>query len=151
MTDASSLAMPSGASCAFCAYLDGTRPFTTWFKNDLVAGLVTREQRGIAHVLILPVKHRESILDVTDAESQALMVGIRRAARAIDWAEHRPGIAVWQNNGLPAHQTIPHLHFHVAGTLPGQATNWGDVRELALSETDVIAEKLRRAEIEHST
>jgi histidine triad (HIT) family protein len=82
-----------------------------------MAVLVTREQRGISHVLVMPVIHRESILDVTDQEAGALMEVIRRAARAIDWADGRPGIAIWQNNGLPAHQTIPHLHFHVAGTL----------------------------------
>lgn len=74
------------------------------------------------------------------------MEGIRRTARAIDAAEHRPGIAVWQNNGLPAHQSIPHLHFHVAGTLPGGGTDWNEVPEISISETEVIGDRLRRTE-----
>jgi histidine triad (HIT) family protein len=78
-----------------------------------------------------------------------LMEVIRRAARAIDWADGRPGIAIWQNNGLPAHQTIPHLHFHVAGTLPGGGTNWDETTELSVAETETIAEKLRAAESQH--
>jgi histidine triad (HIT) family protein len=100
-------------------------------------------------VLVVPVRHRESILDVTDEEAAALMRGIRRAARAIDWAEGRPGIAIWQNNGIPAHQSIPHLHFHVAATIPGGGTNWDDVNELTLTETEEIAERLRTAEARH--
>jgi histidine triad (HIT) family protein len=149
MTDSSSLDMPQSAPCAFCDYLAGRRPYTTWIRDDLMAVLVTREQRGISHVLVMPVIHRESILDVTDQEAGALMEVIRRAARAIDWADGRPGIAIWQNNGLPAHQTIPHLHFHVAGTLPGGGTNWDETTELSVAETETIAEKLRAAESQH--
>jgi hypothetical protein len=70
----------------------------------------------------------------------------RHAARVIDLADGRPGIAVWQNNGVPANQTIGHLHFHVAGTLDTGGTEWGDVPELSVAETDAIAEKLHRAE-----
>ena len=64
------------------------------------------------------------------------------AARAIDAAFGRPGIAIWQNNGLAANQTIPHVHFHVAGTLPGGDTDRGQVEELSLAATDGIARLL---------
>ena len=49
---------------------------------------------------------------------------------------------MWQNNGIPAHQTVPHLHVHVAGTLVGGGTHWGDVERLSTAATDQIAEKL---------
>lgn len=57
---------------------------------------------------------------------------------------HRWGVRsrrrpVWQNNGIPAHQSLPHLHFHVAGTLPDGGTDWGDVPKLTLAQTDAIA------------
>ena len=151
MTLQSSLDMPREVDCAFCDYLSGKRPFTVWDSDEVVAILVTREQRGAAHLLVMPVRHCESILDLTHEESGALMDGIRRAAQAIDWAEHRPGIAIWQNNGLPAHQSIPHLHFHVAGTLPGGGTDWGPVRELSISETEEIAGRLTVAERQRSS
>lgn len=44
-------------------------------------------------------------------------------------------MAVWQNNGVAANQAIPHLHFHLAGTLPGGGTNFGDVPELSVAAT----------------
>jgi hypothetical protein len=44
---------------------------------------------------------------------------------------------------------IPHLHFHVAGTLPGGGTEWGSVKERSIAETDDIAARLTLAESRH--
>lgn len=101
--------------------------------------LVTREQRGLPHLLVVPVAHRPTILDLSDSEIAALAIGVRAAAQAISDAYARPGIAVWQNNGIPAHQAIAHVHFHVAGTLPEGGTEWGEVSEEPLEQTDAIA------------
>lgn len=144
MTSSGSIELPNDGPCAFCAYLRGKRPYTILARTGLVAVLVTREQRGAAHLLIVPVRHASTILDINDQESDALMRAVRQSAQAIDRAEKLPGIAVWRNNGVPASQTIGHLHFHVAGTLPAGGTEWGDVEELTLAETDAIAERLRR-------
>lgn len=140
-----SIQLPDDGSCAFCAYLNGSRPYTVLTRDAITATLVTREQRGVAHLLVIPIRHVETILDLADGESASLMVAVREAARLIDQAEGRPGIAVWQNNGVPAGQSISHVHFHVAGTLPGGRTEWGDVPELPLSETEALAERLRAA------
>ncbi|MGW0198048.1 HIT family protein [Nonomuraea sp. NPDC003201] len=67
---------------------------------------------------------------------------MRRAVRAITAAYDPGGIAVWQNNGAPAHQTVPHVHFHVASTLPDGGTRSGEVPRLDLDETDGIAKRL---------
>ena|SRR5260370_12555069 len=138
--------LPDDRNCAFCAYLRGDRPYTIFSRQKLAAILVTREQRGISHLLVVPTRHCPTILDLTDEESSAIMREIRHAARVIDIADQRPGISIWQNNGIPANQTIGHLHFHVAGTLEGGGTEWGEVPELSLAETAAIAEKLRRAD-----
>lgn len=135
--------VPDRQPCAFCEYLAGRRPFSILEVGDLAAILVTREQRGNGHVLVLPVAHRETILDLTTAEGAAIMSGVQRAARAIDRAYAQPGLEVWQNNGTPAHQAIPHVHFHVAGTLGKNDTERGPVPELSVSDTDRIASELR--------
>jgi histidine triad (HIT) family protein len=142
---ADSIKLPVDGTCAFCAYLNGTRSYTILIRDAVTATLVTREQRGVAHLLVIPIRHAETILDLSDEESGALMIAVREAARIIDRAEGRPGIAVWQNNGVPAGQSISHVHFHVAGTLPGGRTEWGDVPELPVSETDALADRLRAA------
>ncbi|MCV7153474.1 HIT family protein [Mycolicibacterium pyrenivorans] len=109
MSGESALDIPDNAACAFCDYLSGRRPFTVAARTDEIAVLVTREQRGLPHLLVVPTTHRETIVDLRDSEVVALAIGVRAAARAIDDAYQRPGIA---------DQTIAHVHFHVAGTLP---------------------------------
>lgn len=139
MTEQSALEVPTNARCAFCDYLTGRRPYSVVARTNLIAVLVTREQRGFPHLLVVPVVHRSTILDLSDSEIAALAVGVRTAAQAINDAYARPGIAVWQNNGIPAQQTIAHVHFHVAGTLPEGGTEWGEVAEESLEKTDEIA------------
>ncbi|GAC55810.1 MULTISPECIES: HIT family protein [Gordonia] len=139
----SGLRLPDAHPCAFCAYLDESRPFTFVRKGSATAVMVTQEQRGVPHLLVVPIAHRETILDLTDDECSALMTEVRDAARAIDAAYQRPGISVWQNNGESASQSIRHVHFHVAGTLDSGGTEWGQVEELSIAETERIAEGIR--------
>ncbi|WP_432574265.1 HIT family protein [Kineococcus sp. SYSU DK005] len=139
----SSLVVPDTSPCAFCDYLSGARPYTILHREDAAAVFVTREQRGMSHLLVVPTRHVPTILELQAAESHTVVDLVQRAAAAIDRVEQRPGISVWQNNGMGAHQVIPHVHFHVAGTVDGGGTEWGEVTELSVSETEVIASRLR--------
>ncbi|WP_280483384.1 HIT family protein [Nocardia farcinica] len=139
----SNLNVPKTERCAFCDYLNGRRPFTILCRSEKIAILVTREQRGIGHVIVIPVRHVPTLLELDATERHALIDAVAAVASAIDNAFERPGIAVWQNNGTAAHQTIPHAHFHVAGTLPGGSTEFGEVPELSVEETDRIAAQIR--------
>lgn len=141
MTDV--LDVPQPDRCPFCDYLAGVRPFSIVYRSALTAVLVTREQRGVGHVLVVPVAHRPTLLDLEPDEPSAIMAMVIAAAKAITSAFSPRGVAVWQNNGIPANQTIPHVHFHIAGTLPDGGTEFGDVPELSVEQTDQIAEKLR--------
>lgn len=142
MTAKSNLEIPKNKRCAFCDYLSGQRSYTVLHKDANVAVLVTREQRGVGHVLALPIRHVESILDIKDEEATELMIVIRKIAIAIDLAYGRPGISIWQNNGVPAGQAIAHVHFHIAGTLEAGGTERGKVPEISVEETDIIATKI---------
>jgi histidine triad (HIT) family protein len=147
MTSVNNIVLPASDGCPFCAFLRGEKPYTILRRSELVAILVTREQRGVSHLLVVPVRHCPTILDLRDEESGALMNEIRHAARIVDAAERRPGIAIWQNNGTTANQAVAHVHFHVAGTLEEGGTKWGEVPKLSVAETDAIAERLRQVEV----
>lgn len=137
------LALPVDDPCSFCEYLAGRRDYTVLARDTDTAVLITRQQRGNLHVLVIPVVHRPTVLDLAPAEYAPLMRDVSRAARAITSAVDAEGIAVWQKNGVANGQTVPHVHFHVAGTLPGGGTAWGDVPELSVAQTDALAEQLR--------
>lgn len=142
MNNESSIDLPENDGCPFCAYLSGERPYTILSRTADTATFVTREQRGHPHLLVLPLRHVPSILELTDSEVSAIAVEVRNAARLIDLAYSKPGIAVWQNNGVPAGQAISHVHFHVAGTLKDGGTEFGPVEEISVEKTDAIAKKL---------
>ena len=129
--------------CSFCSYLQGEAPYTILERGPVTSILVTYEQRGRGHVLVVPTEHRPTLLDLTDQEATAVMAATVRSARAIASAFDPAGIAVWQNNGIPAHQSVPHLHVHVAGTLLSGGTEFGTVPRLSLEETNTIAVTLR--------
>jgi histidine triad (HIT) family protein len=142
-TAAMPLLLPPASPCSFCEYLTGDRPYTILDRNEITAMLITYEQRGRGHILVVPVQHRETILDLSADERSAVMTDVVRATTAIVGAFDPEGVAVWQNNGIPAHQSVPHVHVHVAGTLPEGGTDWGDVARLTAVETDAIAGRLR--------
>ncbi|BCJ36706.1 hypothetical protein Athai_42090 [Actinocatenispora thailandica] len=137
------IAIPETERCSFCGTLAGDFPYTILHRDDETAIMVTREQRGVGHLLVIPIVHRATVLDLAPDEAAAVMAGVQRAARALSAAYDPDGICVWQNNGVPARQMVPHVHFHVAGTLPGGGTEWGEVPRLSVPETDTIAEQLR--------
>jgi histidine triad (HIT) family protein len=142
---ATSIDVPTGDRCAFCAYLSGVRPYTVLRRGERSAILVTREQRGRSHVLVVPTSHRQTILDLLPDEACDVMQDIVEIAKAIEATVQPEGLAIWQNNGIAADQTIPHVHFHVAGTLAGRGTERGPVDEISVAETDEIARRLRSA------
>lgn len=137
------LVLPPADSCSFCEYLAGTTPYTVLERDQLTATLVTWEQRGNGHLLVIPIMHRSTILDLLADERSALIDAVARATQSIVAANDVEGVAVWQNNGVPANQSVPHVHFHVAGTVEGGGTIWGDVDRLPVEETNKIAEQLR--------
>lgn len=138
----SAVAMPEAEQCAFCDYLSGARPYVFLWRDDDVAVAVTLEQRGVAHLIVFPTEHVHNILELPTELAAPLMIALRDAASAIDLSEHRPGIAIWQNNGQSAGQKINHLHFHVAGTLPSGGTAFGKVPEISMAEAATIARRL---------
>ena len=94
-------------------------------------------------MLVVPRTHRETIIDLEPAEGAAVMAAVIDVSRAVLDAFQCAGLAVWQNNGSAAHQRVPHVHFHVAGTLPGGGTNFDKVPFLSVEETDAIADQIR--------
>ena len=137
------LRLPEEDPCSFCAYLAGDRPYTILERGRLTALFVTFEQRGLGHVLVVPVAHRVTLFDLTQEEVMAMASATNRAAVAIRDAFDPEGIVIWQNNGIPASQSVPHVHVHVAGTVPAGGTIWGPVPRLSVTQTDLISERLR--------
>jgi histidine triad (HIT) family protein len=139
----SSLVMHPTDRCVFCHFMTGSSQYTVLDSDEMTVTFVTREQRGVGHVLVIPRAHRETVIDLEPAEGAAVMATVITVSRAILDAFQCKGLAVWQNNGSAAHQRVPHVHFHVAGTLPGGGTNFDKVPFLPIEATEEIADQIR--------
>jgi diadenosine tetraphosphate (Ap4A) HIT family hydrolase len=100
-------------TCSFCEDLDGSRDCAFVARNDDVAAIVNERQYERGAMLVIPTRHRESILDITEAELEAVYLLAKHLAEAAAQALDAVGMNVFQNNGTNAGQTEPHFHVHV--------------------------------------
>nr|WP_269091039.1 HIT domain-containing protein [Actinopolymorpha cephalotaxi] len=92
-------------------------------ENDLALSFV-RDDRLDGYSYVIPKRHVPLLADLRDDEASAVMTMIRQLATAIT-SELRPdGLNVFQNNGIVANQTVPHVHFHVAPRTVEQMATW---------------------------
>lgn len=72
MIRVNNIVVPASGSCPFCAFLRREKPYTILRRSGLVAILVTREQRGTSHLLVVPVRRCRA--DYPSNRSMASMV-----------------------------------------------------------------------------
>lgn len=120
--------MPDQTPCSYCENFAGRDPWhgppavITEDESTYVI-LAPASLGGMpGHTLVIPRRHVETILDLTEQETCDLARMVRRCARAIDAALHPDGIVVVQRNGVTAEQTVPHVHFQVIPRREG--TTW---------------------------
>src|SRR5689334_10654946 len=85
--------------CSFCDYLAGRRECAFVVQGAGAAALVDVRQYERGAMLVIPRSHRESILDITDAELDAVYRLARQVGTAAVRAFGATGVNVYQNNG----------------------------------------------------
>jgi len=100
-------------SCSFCKDLSGERDCAFIAENEFAAAEVDERQYERGAMLVIPKKHRETILDMKDAEVEAVYVLTKKVVAAVERAYGAVGANIYQNNGLKASQHEPHVHVHI--------------------------------------
>ena len=105
--------------CIFCDIIDGKIPSTKVYENDKVFCIRDINPVAPTHVLVLPKKHFDDIIDCSKSEDGAVYLDAVSKAVAevakIDGLDK--GFRVINNCGEDGGQTVMHLHFHVIGGL----------------------------------
>ena len=111
--------MSPSISCPFCT-LDQRRILT---ENEL--GRVIRDGFPISlgHTLIIPKRHVGSFFEVTVEERDSLLRLLDEAKAALDAEFHPAGYNIGINDGVPAGQTVPHLHIHLIPRYSGDTSD----------------------------
>jgi histidine triad (HIT) family protein len=85
---------------------------------------LTAGQSAAAEVMIAPLRHAPTIVDLTDAEVAAVLVEARDLSRALAQAFDPDGITLHQHNGTIEGQERPHVELYLGprrfGAEPGE-------------------------------
>ena len=108
--------------CTFCKIITGEIPGEILHKDNKVVVFKDINPQGPVHILIVPTKHIESILDLTPEDNEIMAELIYRAklmAEELGVAEK--GFRLVINTGKNARQAIYHIHAHLIG---GRKMTW---------------------------
>jgi histidine triad (HIT) family protein len=134
------LQVPQTASCPFCEYLQGVTDCAFVSRSSRVAAFVNLRQYEQGAMLIVPVLHAPTLLDVDGELLAECWQESRRIGRALIRAFGATGLNVFTNAGVDAGQTVPHFHIHVVPRYPG-----GDPRRLFQEKNhEPVAIEVRR-------
>jgi histidine triad (HIT) family protein len=102
--------------CIFCDIVAGKIPGDIVHRDDDVLAFRDINPQSPVHLLIVPVKHYTSLLDITEKEAPLMghMVTVaNKLARSEGIAD--TGYRIVVNCGQQGGQLVQHLHMHVLG------------------------------------
>ena len=99
-------------SCIFCTIVKGGKSYTI-YEDNVIKAFLDIFPASEGHVLIIPIKHRKDITEVTSYELNAMNKLAKRLAKAIMKSSKTTGVNVMSSNGKSAQQEILHFHMHV--------------------------------------
>ena len=99
--------------CIFCKIANKEIPTSLVYEDDLVAAFNDLSPQAPVHVLIVPKKHYQSVLEVPEGDAiVAHMFHVAsKLAKELGIAEK--GFRLVINTGKDGGQSVRHLHFHV--------------------------------------
>ena len=102
-------------NCIFCKIVNGEIPSTKVYEDETVLAFRDINPAAPVHVLVIPKKHVESAVALTDEDSE-LIAHIFEVIRIVSEKEGlENGFRLVSNVGEDGGQTVKHLHFHILG------------------------------------
>jgi histidine triad (HIT) family protein len=95
----------------FCAIARGEAQADIVFRDQRVCAFLDARPLFKGHVLVVPVAHYETIVDLPVAEIPSLFGAVARIAGALERGLGADGVFTGNNNRIS--QSVPHLHVHV--------------------------------------
>ncbi len=103
--------------CLFCGIVARTVPASIVLDEPDVVGFLDVRPVFKGHVLLVPRRHVDDLLDLPDDLKHPLLDAAQRVARAVVDGLGAQGSFVAMNNVVS--QSVPHLHIHVVPRTKG--------------------------------
>lgn len=99
--------------CTFCKIIRGELPAAKVYENGSFLIFLDINPANKGHALVIPKRHVETTLELSDGEMGELMALVKRTAAALKKVTRCEGFNIIQNDGKVAGQLVMHAHFHV--------------------------------------
>jgi len=126
-----------------CRIIAGELPAQVVLRTPEVIAFLDHRPVFKGHLLICPIRHVTTLLDLPEELMTPLLVNAQRVAAAMGAALGADGTFVAMNNVIS--QSVPHLHLHVVPRRKGDGLRgffWPRTRYAAGEEAD-YAQRLR--------
>ena len=104
------------ADCIFCKIANGEIPSQKVYEDDFALVFKDLDPQAPAHVLVVPKKHFDNVVDENAREPeimQRLINAACEAAKKLGVTEN--GFRLVINTGKDGGQSVEHLHIHLLG------------------------------------
>ena len=99
--------------CIFCKILEGNIPSSVVYKDDLCTAFLDIQPVNAGHVLIIPNKHVETMVNLDDETTGRMLIIAKKINKAIRKSNLRcEGINYFLADGEAAFQEVFHAHLH---------------------------------------
>jgi histidine triad (HIT) family protein len=109
-------------ACLFCEIASGERPARLVYSDDQLVAFHDIQPQAPVHVLVIPRKHVNSLLDLEPADDGLVGTLVRKArdlATELELGER--GFRLVLNCGDDAGYSVYHVHLHLLG---GRGLGW---------------------------
>ena len=133
--------------CVFCEIAKGESAASVVYQDKKLIAFMDHAPINPGHVLIVPMKHAESLLDMPEETAREMMVLAQKIGRALQKTDlNAKAIQLRMNNGRPI-QGLLHAHLHVYPRFSGDGGEKLDIErpKATRAELDAAAKKIKEA------
>ena len=132
--------------CTFCRIVAGELPAHVVLDEPDVLAFLDVRPVFEGHTLVIPRRHRDTLLDIGPDELPGLFTAVQRVAAAVVDGLDAQGSWVSVNNVVS--QSVPHVHVHVVPRTRGDGLRgffWPRTKYASDADAAEVAARLRAA------
>lgn len=99
--------------CIFCEIVKGNAPSMKVYEDEFTLAFMDIAKDVDGHILVIPKKHCESMLDCSYDALQKTMDTVKKVSNHLTDNCGYEGVDILNASGKAAGQTVPHFHMHI--------------------------------------
>ncbi len=129
----------------FAKILRGEVPSVKVYEDDKTLAFMEVMPQADGHTLVIPKEPAENIFELSPEGAAAMIKTTQIVAKAVKKGLDAPGIMLFQLNGKPAGQSVPHVHFHIVPRNSGVDLKLHSRGMESPDKLKAVAEKIKAA------